>query len=167
MPGTLYQHMADDHERLDSLLQRAVAGPGVIDSESYHKFRKGLLRHISMEEKIVLPAIARWQGGKKAAIGERLRLDHGALVALLAPPPTSSIMLTIRSILEVHNELEEQEGGLYELLEDMAGPERERMLAQLKSAPPVAVLPNNDKPEVLEAAKKAVARAGHEFRVAS
>ncbi|MGO9412775.1 MAG: hemerythrin domain-containing protein, partial [Spirochaetia bacterium] len=96
-----------------------------------------------------------------------LRLDHGALVALLAPPPTPSIMLTIRSILEVHNELEEQEGGLYELLEDMAGPEREQMLAQLKSAPPVAVLPNNDKPEVLEAAKKAVARAGHEFKAAS
>jgi hypothetical protein len=120
-----------------------------------------------MEEKIVLPAIARWQGGKKAAIGERLRLDHGALVALLAPPPTPSIMLTIRSILEVHNELEEREGGLYELLEDMAGPEREQFLAQLKSAPPVAVLPNNDKPEVLEAAKKAVARAGHEFKAAS
>ena len=108
MPGALYQYMADDHERLDSLLQRAVAKPGVIDAESYHEFRKGLLRHISMEEKIVLPAIARWQGGKKAAIGERLRLDHGALVALLAPPPTPSIMLTIRSILEVHNELEER-----------------------------------------------------------
>ncbi len=166
MPGALYQFMGDDHERLDSLLQRAVAKPCVIDAELYHEFRRGLLRHISMEEKIVLPAIARWQGGKKAAIGERLRLDHGALVALLAPPPTLSIILTIRSILEVHNELEEQEGGLYELLEDMAGPEREQIHAQLKSAPPVAVLPNNDKPEVLEAAKKAVARAGHEFKVA-
>ena len=56
-------------------------------------------------------------------------------------------MLTIRSILEVHNELEEQEGGLYKSLEDMAGPEREQILAQLKSAPPVAVLPNNGKTE--------------------
>jgi hypothetical protein len=167
MPGALYQYLAGDHERLDSLFQRAVARPGVIDAESYHEFRKGLLRHISMEEKIVLPAIARWQGGKKAAIAERLRLDHGALVALLAPPPTPSIMLTIRSILEVHNELEEQEGGLYKLLEHMAGAKMEQMLAQLKAAPPVAVLPNNDKPEVLDAAKKVVARAGHEFKVAS
>lgn len=167
MPKALYQYMADDHERLDSLFQRAIARPGVIDAESYHEFRKGLLRHIAMEEKIVLPAIARWQGGKKAAIGERLRLDHGALVALLAPPPTPSIMLTIRSILDLHNELEEREGGLYELLEDMAGPEMEQILAQLKSAPPIAVLPNNDKPEVLDAAKKVVvARAGHEFKVA-
>jgi hypothetical protein len=167
MAGPLYRYLADDHERLDSLFQRAVARPGAIDAESYHEFRKGLLRHISMEEKIVLPAIARWQGGKKAAIAERLRLDHGALVALLAPPPTLSIMLTIRSILDVHNELEEGENGLYRLLDDMAGAETETMLAQLKEAPPVAVLPNNHKPEVLDAAKKAVARAGHEFMVAA
>lgn len=167
MPGPLYQYMEDDHERLDSLFQRAVAKPGVIDPEPYYEFRKGLLRHISIEEKIVLPAITRWQDGRKATIAERLRLDHGALVALLAPPPTPSIMLTIRSILEVHNQLEEQEGGLYTLLDDLAGAEMETMLAQLKAAPPVAVLPNNDKPEVLDAAKKAVARAGHEFKVAS
>ena len=167
MPGALYQYLADDHERLDSLFQRAVARPGVIDSEPYHEFRKGLLRHIAMEEKIVLPAIARWQDGKKAATAERLRLDHGALVSLLAPPPTPSIMLTIQSILEVHNKLEEHEGGLYRLLDELAGDEMETTLAQLKAAPPVAVLPNNDKPAVFEAAKQAVKRAGHEFKVAS
>jgi hypothetical protein len=66
-------------------------------------------------------------------------------------------MLTIQSILEVHNELEEQDGGLYKLLEDMVGPEMEQILAQFKSAPPVAVF---------EAAKKAVTRAGHEFKAA-
>ncbi|MGA8941055.1 MAG: hypothetical protein WB439_17965, partial [Acidobacteriaceae bacterium] len=108
-----------------------------------------------------------WQGGTKAALAERLRLDHGALVSLLAPPPTPSIMLTVHSILEVHNELEEEEGGLYELLVKLAGPETEQVLNQLLSAPPVPVLPNNNKPEVLEAAKRAVARAGHEFKVAS
>ena len=166
MPGALFQYLADDHERLELLFQRAIARPGAVEAESYHEFRNGLLRHISIEEKIVLPAIAKWQGGKKAAIAGRLRLDHGALVALLAPPPTPSIMLTIRSILEVHNKLEEQEDGIYTLLDDLVGPETETMLAQLKTARPVAVLPNNEKPEVLEVAKKAVARAGHEFKVA-
>ena len=76
-------------------------------------------------------------------------------------------MLTIQSILEVHNRLEEEDGGLYRLLDDLVGPEMEAMLAGLKATPPVSVLPNNDKPEVLEAAKKAVARAGHEFKVVS
>ena len=51
MPGVLYQYLADDHERLDSLFRRAVAKPGEIEAESYHEFRKGLLRHIAMEEK--------------------------------------------------------------------------------------------------------------------
>ncbi len=65
MPGVLYQYLSNDHDRLDALLTRAAAKPGIIDMEPYSEFRKGILRHISMEEKIVLPAIARWQGGRK------------------------------------------------------------------------------------------------------
>ena len=166
MPGPLYQYLENDHDRLDTLFQRAVAKSGVVDLDAYHAFRKGLLRHISIEEKIVLPAITRWQGGKKAAIAEQLRLDHGALVSLLAPPPTPSIMLTIQSILAVHNQLEEKKDGLYQLLDGLAGVEMETMLAKFQAAPPVAVLPNNPKPEVLDAAKNAVARAGHAFKMA-
>ena len=166
MPGALFQYLSDDHDRLDALLQRSVAKPGAIDMEAYAEFRKGLLRHISMEEKIVVPAIARWQGGQPPALAKRLHVDHGAIVSLLAPPPTPSIILTIRTILEAHNPLEEQEGGLYQLLEQLAGAEAESILAQLKAAPAVAVLPHNEKPEVFEAAKNAVAMAGYEFKTA-
>jgi len=164
MPGVLYQYLAGDHARLDGLLQCAVAAPGVIDPEFYAEFRKGLLRHIALEEKIVLPAIARSQGGRQPAIAERLRLDHGALVALLVPPPSPSIVLTIRSILQVHNALEEQEGGLYQLFEQLAGADTERLVGQLKSAPDVPVLPHNERPGILEATRRAVARAGYEFK---
>src|SRR4051812_46243380 len=111
MPGALYQYLSGDHRRLEGLLDRAVAGPDAIDMEPYSEFRKGLLRHISMEEKIVLPAIARWQGGRKGAIAERLRLDHGAIVSLLVPPPSPSIVRTLRSIFAVHNLMEEDDGG--------------------------------------------------------
>ena len=166
MPGVLYQYLSSDHDRLDALLESAVAKPGVIDMEPYSEFRKGLLRHISMEEKIVLPAIAKWQGGKKAAIAERLRLDHGAIVSLLVPPPSPSIILTLRSIFAVHNPIEEQEGGLYQLFETLAGPETERMLAELKAAPAVPVLPHNEQPDILEVTKRAVLRAGYEFKIA-
>jgi hypothetical protein len=166
MPGVLYQYLAGDHDRLDGLLQRAVATPGVIDREPYSEFRKGLLRHIALEEKIVLPAIARLQHGRQPATAERLRLDHGALVALLVPPPSPSIVLTIRSILQVHNALEEQEGGLYLLFEQLAGADAEKLAGQLKSAPDVSVLPHNERPEILEATRRAVARAGYAFKTA-
>ena len=164
MPGVLYEYLSGDHDRLDALLERAVAKAEVIDMGAYSEFRKGLLRHISMEEKIVLPAIAKWQGGKKAAIAERLRLDHGAIVSLLVPPPNPSIILTLRSIFVVHNPLEEQEGSLYRLFETLAGAETERMLAELKAAPDVLVLPHNEQPDALEVTKRAVARAGYEFK---
>ena len=161
--GVLYKYLSDDHVRLDALLNRAVATPGVIDMEPFAEFRKGILRHISMEEKIVLPAISNWQGGKKAAIAERLRLDHGAIVSLLVPPPSRSIVLTLKHIFEVHNPLEEQEGGLYELFETLAGPEAEAMLGTLKAAPAVPVLPHNEKPDAIETTRIALARAGYEF----
>jgi len=167
MPGTLYQYLSDDHKRLDALLTRAVAKRGTVDMESYSEFRKGILRHISMEEKIVLPAIARWQGGRKAELAERLRLDHGAIVSLLVPPPTHSIILTLRSIFEVHNPLEEREGGLYELMEALAGPEAEKILRELMAAPAVPVLPHNEKPEAIETTRLAVERAGYILKTAT
>jgi hypothetical protein len=165
MRGPLYKYMSEDHDRLDALLERAVAEPGVIDMEPYAEFRKGLLRHISMEEKIILPAIARCQGGRKAAMADRLRTDHSAIVSLLVPPPTTSIVLTLRSIFAAHNPLEEGEGGLYELFETSAGPEAETMIETLKAAPAVLVVPHNPQEGVLELAKRAVVKAGYEFKV--
>jgi hypothetical protein len=40
------------------------------------------------------------------------------------------------------------------------------MLERMKAAPAVPVLPHNDKPELLDLAKQALARAGHEFKEA-
>ena len=60
--GVLTEFLVEDHRRLDGLLQSAIADPGRIDTGSYAQFRAGLLRHIGMEEKILLrcrPAPAR------------------------------------------------------------------------------------------------------------
>ena len=164
MQGVINQYLASDHTRLDKLLQQSVVKLGAIAMEPYGEFRKGLLRHISMEEKVVLPTIARLQGGKKAEIAERIRLDHGALVALLVPPPSSSIVNTIISILELHNALEEEDGGLYQLLDNLSGPDADKIVEQLKAVPPVPVLPHKEKPEILEATRRAVERAGYKLK---
>ena len=163
MTGVLYRYLSSDHERLNALLDRA-GNSDAIDIEVYSEFRKGLLRHISLEEKIILPAIARWQGGRRAAIADRLRLDHSAIVSLLVPPPNRSIIRTLQSVFEVHNPLEEDEGGLYRLFEKLAGSETPKMLKKLQTAPDVLVLSHNEKPELVELAKQALARAGFEFK---
>jgi hypothetical protein len=134
MPEKIYRYLADDHARLDGLLQRATIQQGMIEPSAYAEFRAGLLKHIGMEEKTLLPAAQRLRGGEPLPIAARLRLDHGALAALLVPTPTPAIVAAIRSILNAHNFIEEGADGLYEQCENLAGAEAEQILAQLLSA---------------------------------
>ena len=59
MAGKVYRYLADDHARLDDALRRATRDSDRIDQTAYAEFREGLLRHIGMEEKILLPAASR------------------------------------------------------------------------------------------------------------
>ena len=161
MQGILNQYLANDHDRLDALLKQAIATPGVIAPQPFSEFRKGMLMHIAMEEKVALPAIADRQGGRPAPVAERLRRDHGALVALLVPPPSLSIVATIISILKVHNALEEQDGGFYQILDRAVGLEADLLLEKLKATAEVSVLPYNENPAALESTRRAVERAGY------
>jgi len=157
----IYKYLANDHVRLDGLLKHSAASPEAVDTEMFTEFRRGLLRHIGIEEKIVLPAIARFQNGTQAEIAGRLRLDHGALVALLVPTPSQAIIKTIVSILEVHNALEEKEDGLYQLIDKLAGEETDDLLEEIKNYPEVPMNPYNDHHGVLDVARRAVERAGY------
>ncbi len=164
MPGKIHQHLASDHQRLDDLLERAMSGQ-TIDAAAYHQFRAGLLKHIGMEEKILLPAAQRLRGEKPLAVAAKLRLDHGALAALLVPPPTVPIISAIRAILELHNPIEEDPGGMYEQCEELAGAELDKILRQLQEAPDVRVAPNVDSPNVLEMTRRALAKAGYDLKL--
>jgi hypothetical protein len=163
MRGKIYEYLAVDHERLDALLERAVSNPDNIDRAAYALFRSGLLKHIGMEEKILLPAARRIRRGEPLQAAARLRLDHGALTALLVPTPTAAIVAAIRAILEAHNPIEEEAGGMYDQCEQLLGAEAEKILDQLRTAPEVKVLPHVDTPFVMEAARRALARASYDI----
>jgi len=165
MPGKIYRYLAGDHKRLDALLERAMSDPENIDAAAYAQFRLGLLKHIGLEEKILLPAAQRLRGGEPLAVAAKLRLDHGALAALLVPTPTPRVITAIRAILKVHNPIEEDPGGMYEQCEELAGAEIDEILRQLQDAPGVRVVPNFDGPNVLEATRRAVAKAGYDLEV--
>jgi hypothetical protein len=161
MSGPLTNCLAGDHARLDKLLRRAMTAEGAVDRAAYAEFRAGLLRHISLEEKILLPAAQRWQGGDPLPMAAKLRLDHGALAALLVPTPTPAIIAAIRAILAAHNAVEEGPGGVYERCEELAGAEADALLAQLQAAPEVPVAPHADGPQVMDVVRRALARAGY------
>jgi len=154
--------LSGDHARLDELLKRAAADPAHIASQPYREFRRGLLRHIAMEEKVLLPAAQRLNGEQPLEVAARLRLDHGAMAALLVPTPTPAVIAALRAILVIHNQLEEGAGGLYETCDLLAGAQAEQIVAQLRNAPDVPAAPFNDSPKVMPAARRALARAGYE-----
>ena len=162
--GPITDFLTEDHRRLDTLLQLAVADAGHVDQGAYDQFRAGLLRHIGMEEKILLPATQRLLGGEPLPIASKLRLDHGAIASLLMPPPTAAIIATIRAVLKVHNTIEEGSGGLYETCDELASSESAQLLAKLQAAPELAVLPCSDSPAVMPAVQRALERAGYIFR---
>ncbi len=164
MPGNIYRYLAGDHQRLDDLLDRATSGEK-IDAAAYYQFRAGLLKHIGLEEKILLPAAQRLRGGEPLAVAAKLRLDHGALAALLVPTPTPQVIAAIRAILKLHNPIEEDPGGMYEQCEELAGAEIDEILRQLQNYSEVKVLPHVDSPFVMEATRRALARAGYHLEV--
>jgi hypothetical protein len=165
--GPIYRFLAGDHARLDRLLERAVTEAGAIDRAAYAEFRAGLLKHIGMEEKILLPAAQRLRGGEAFALAAKVQRDHGALAALLVPTPTPAIIATLRTILEGHNALEEGSGGLYECCERLMGAEAEVLLAQLQAAPEVPVAPHADGPQVMGVVRRALVRAGYDAALMS
>jgi hypothetical protein len=160
-PGPLTSFLAGDHRRLDVLFQQAVADPRRFDQVPYDQFRAGLLLHIGMEEKILLPAAQRLNGGEAIRLAARLRLDHGALAALLMPSPSTAIVATIQRILIDHNATEEGSAGLYILCDDLACAEAEDLLARLRAAPDVKVMAHSDSPVVMTTVRRALERAGY------
>lgn len=160
-PGPITRWLAADHARLDRLLRRAVAGAGAIDLVPYAEFRCGLLRHIGIEEKLVLPAAQRARGGEALAIATRLRLDHGAIAALLVPTPTRPIVETLTSILTGHNAVEEGPDGLYATCDRLLEHEADTLVGAMAAYPEPRPNPHNDAPDVMPAVRRALERAGY------
>src|SRR6266536_5872870 len=55
--------------------------------------------------------------------------------------------------------------GMYDQCEELAGAEADKILQQLREAPEVRVVPNVDGPHVMEATRRALAKAGYELEV--
>lgn len=161
--GPIYEFLSKDHRRLESLLDLATQDSPVIDREAYTKFRAGLLRHISMEEKILLPAVRNAGGGAPLPIEGQIRLDHGAIASLLVPPPLPQVIGALRAILAVHDDLEECTAGMYDLCDSVIGTTANELIARLRETPEVPIDPGVDNPHALDATRRALARAGYNF----
>src|SRR5690606_24815728 len=115
----LYDFFTEDHRRIEKIFAEATKDRQHVDLAKYHAFRVGLLTHIKMEEKILFVAAQKANGGEPLALQAKLRLDHGALTSLLVCFPSMQVIKVIDHILEEHDILEEQQGGMYEACETL------------------------------------------------
>ncbi len=160
--GPIERHLSDDHARLDALLRRAVADPGALDRPAFDAFREGLLRHIGVEEKVLLPAVREARGGEPLPLARRLRIEHGAIASLLVPTPSHELVAEIRKILEPHNALEEDPGGLYETCDALLAGRAAEIVERMRAYPPVRVAAYHDGPRVLRTAAEALAQSARQ-----
>ncbi len=163
MNKRLYDFFTNDHRRIEKIFEEATENKDHIDLEKYHQFRIGLLTHIKMEEKILFVAAQQANGGKPLPLQAKLRLDHGALTSLMVCVPTPEVLPVVNYILEKHDVLEEQAGGMYEACEKLTENETEKILEALKKVTPVPVHPFNEAAYVIDVAKRSVRRAGFDF----
>lgn len=160
--GPIARFLAADHRRLEELLERAAAPPGGIDAALFEQFRAGLLRHIAMEEKVLLPAARRARGGAPLEIAPQLRLDHGAIAALLVPTPTPDVVRRLRALLTLHDALEEGPHAVYDDCDRLLTSEVNALLEQLRTYPEVRTAPHTDGPFVEQHIVERLTMAGRE-----
>ncbi|MFO0773314.1 MAG: hemerythrin domain-containing protein [Nitrospiraceae bacterium] len=167
-PGPIADYLGEDHARLDRLLARAVATLPGVDRETYDAFRAGLLRHIGIEEKILIPAIQASRGGEALDLAARLRRDHAAIATLLMPSPTAQILATLREIWATHNRLEEEAKGLYAIGDGIpqSTADAQALLEQCRAAPLPKVMPHSDTETVMTTLHRVLERAGYRLHTA-
>jgi hypothetical protein len=149
--------LTDDHARLGALFARAVATPGSFDREAYDAFRAGLLRPIAIEEKVLFPAAREARAGEPLPEAARLRIDHGAIAALLVPPPSPALAAELRIILDPHELIEEEPGGVYDRCEELLAARALELVEKMRTYPPVKVAAYFDGPRVVRTAADALA----------
>jgi len=157
---TIREYLTRDHCRIEHLLTRATSEPGNIDREVFAEFRGGLLKHIGMEEKVLLPAIQVLRQGEALPIAPQLRLQHGAIAALLVPSPRPDVINALRVVLAKHNAIEEGADGVYAECDRIVGSEAAALLRRLHAAAEVPAAAHVDGDKVEASARRALTRAG-------
>ncbi len=148
-----------DHERLHALLAQAAAGPE-LDAGAFEQFRAGLLRHIAIEEKLLLTAARRARGGEPIERARALRIEHGALASLLVPTPDLALCTEIAALVNTHDAVEEGPSGVYAECEALIGEAlSQTLLASAREFAQVPVAQHFDGEGTVRTAELALASA--------
>lgn len=152
-------YLHEDHVRLHGFLGRAGAGPE-IDLDAFELFRGGLLRHIAIEEKILLREVRLRLNDEPHPQAHQLRVEHGALTSLMVATPDHELVGEIRSLLGEHDAREEGPDGIYASCADILGDDlSEELGGRAETYPELRLMPHYDGPNVVRTRAEALASA--------
>jgi hypothetical protein len=144
--GPIERFMSEEHARIDRTLAESLLDGGSIDPTTYARFRHDLLRHIAMEEKVLLPYARSKRAGEPLPIAAQMRIDHGQIAKLLVPSPSAQLIDQLCQVLARHNALEEGPDALYATCDALAADEAVDVVERLRAQPQVPVAPHYDGP---------------------
>jgi hypothetical protein len=157
----LSRYLREDLASLRGALGRTTALIGAFfdllpfDLWAFEAFRVGMLRHVRLIERHVLPALAGARGAPLPVDGE-VRIVHDALTTLLAGMPTLPLVGEIRGLLERHDRLDEE---LLAACDELPEAVSERLLGDLRAVPEPAIGIRYDVPGTDLTAEQALAMA--------
>ena len=133
------------HEELRAELSACFISAGV-DAERFDTFRHHLLWHVSVEERVVMPALVAasrapplWRNG--------LKKDHAGIAALCVPRPELEWLENLRDLLDAHYRVEE--GGLLSTCDEVfTAAVDARVVAAMLEHPPLTLAPYRRGPSV-------------------
>lgn len=146
-----------DHRAIGALLDLSDAD-GVFDGEAFERLRGRLLRHIGIEEKVLLRAVYEVLG-HPITRARQLRVEHGAIAALLVPTPDRELVSELRALLRAHDTLEEGDGGVYSECDHILGSRADELVAMAETFPVVPLARHFDGENVPRTARDALAGA--------
>jgi hypothetical protein len=152
MPSRFLALMCDQHQQLLSLFAAATGGGAVVDAARYEQFRRQLVQHIAIEEKVLMPALAGLLGQAFETVRNKLQQDHAAILALLVPTPNEVWLEDLREILVHHFAVEASPGQLHALAELYLRDDDQRLGESAAALPAIVLEPCEDgrgAPEVL------------------
>jgi len=153
------EFLTQTHEQLRDLLSKSLSIQGV-QIEHYETFRTELLKHIGVEEHIVLPLVEERSPQRFFAL-RQIRLEHKAIGVLLALPPTGEIITVLRNLLKKHDFLEETPDTLYDILDECCVADQPELLERIKDYPGLPLSEIVSGTPTIDDAKRAIYSAGY------
>jgi hypothetical protein len=110
----LTQLLTTEHEELLGMLDACVTRRSGVDRARFDAFRRRALRHIAVEQRVLLPALGRMHK-LTDAMRNAMSRDHRALVMLCVPEPNIGFVRDLQELLAWQVSVQESAGGVFKV----------------------------------------------------